>query len=639
MLHIYNLDFLLVSLAVTVLIFFHYRSQPRLSGSVNDRIFLIIYTLGFADILLDIITTFQIESRSGEWRWATILTLTVFYMLQVAVPTSFLCYTISLRQGKDFYRSRLFRAMLVPAALVVLGLVGNLFTGIIFTIDTRGIHVKGPLFFGLYGYAGLCVLAAAVWSVACRKELERKHFQVIWQFIVICVGCISFQIYDYTTLTTGLGICLGVLVLYMSINDPSVHIDQLTGAWDKLRFDQWVHAAVRREQRFHLAVVELYRLKSINALYGDKTGDRILVDVARHLRRVPESRLFRLGSSRFFLVVPGEKEFERLCQGLPEFFRGGFLAESGEVVSCPAVLCAVSDAQTLKESGELVAYQKYLSAQVSPAGKTLFVPDTEKARAGFRYEQEVERYLHTAIEEDLFELHYQPVWSTEEGRYVSLEALSRLRHPKLGMVPPNIFIAIAERSGQIGRISQLQLARLCRFAAEHREEMPGIRNIKYNLSPVELQQENQGQRLVDTVRRSGVDPAFLQFEITESAASERSDALGEAIAAFREAGIRLCLDDFGAGYANLNTVLKMPFSVIKLDRSLLSGICDDPQIAAFYRSIVEVLQHLGYLVVGEGVETREELDLVTGWGVKLVQGFYFSRPLPAAEILETIKQA
>ena len=112
----------------------------------------------------------------------------------------------------------------------------------------------------------------------------------------------------------------------------------------------------------------------------------------------------------------------------------------------------------------------------------------------------------------------------------------------------------------------------------------------------------------------------------------------ENISAFHDAGIRLCLDDFGSGYANLNTVLKMPFSVIKLDRSLLFGICEDEQIATFYKNIVSVLQKLNYLVVSEGVSTKGELELVESWGVRLVQGFFFSPPLPPDLLLLKLQE-
>jgi EAL domain-containing protein (putative c-di-GMP-specific phosphodiesterase class I) len=224
----------------------------------------------------------------------------------------------------------------------------------------------------------------------------------------------------------------------------------------------------------------------------------------------------------------------------------------------------------------------------------------------------------------------------DKKRYISLEALSRLNHPEFGFIPPDVFIGIAERNGLMVQISKLQLQRLCRFIQENESQVKQLNSIKLNLSPVELTQAGHAAQLIKILKQYKIPSDFVQFEITETAASSSCDSLIENITAFKEAGIPLCLDDFGYGYANLNTVLKMPFGVIKLDRSLLFGICDDPQIAAFYKNIVAVLQKLDYLVVSEGVKNTDELELIESWGVRLVQGFYFSRPLPPTEILSVI---
>ena len=159
-----------------------------------------------------------------------------------------------------------------------------------------------------------------------------------------------------------------------------------------------------------------------------------------------------------------------------------------------------------------------------------------------------------------------------------------------------------------------------------------IENIKINLSPMELLKEGHSQRLIQLLEEYDLPGSFFQMEITETVATEYSENMYQAIAAFEKAGVGLCMDDFGAGYANLNTVLKFPFKVVKLDRSLLEGICEQEQKAVFYRSIVSVLQDIGYYVVSEGVETVEQLSLLTEWGVDMVQGYYFSPPVPADKI-------
>ena len=131
---------------------------------------------------------------------------------------------------------------------------------------------------------------------------------------------------------------------------------------------------------------------------------------------------------------------------------------------------------------------------------------------------------------------------------------------------------------------------------------------------------------------------YFQFEITETVATEYSESFSKAIEEFTKAGIGLCLDDFGSGYANLNTVMRLPFSVIKVDRSLLFDICRDEKRAIFYESVVETFHKMNYHIVSEGVETQEEMEQISSWGVDMIQGYYFSRPLPEKELLALLKK-
>ena len=178
--------------------------------------------------------------------------------------------------------------------------------------------------------------------------------------------------------------------------------------------------------------------------------------------------------------------------------------------------------------------------------------------------------------------------------------------------------------------------RICAFLKEHPELMEQIQGVKVNLSPMELLKKGHIQQLVDTIRDSGLPPSFFSFEITETVATDYSETLWKTIDLFTSAGIGLCLDDFGSGYANLNSVLKLPFSVIKMDRSLLSGICTDEKSAALYRNTVSVLQNMGFTVVAEGVENPAELELLSDWGVDMIQGFYFSPPVSCGKLLELL---
>ncbi len=278
----------------------------------------------------------------------------------------------------------------------------------------------------------------------------------------------------------------------------------------------------------------------------------------------------------------------------------------------------------------------YLVSLAPSSIENVFIQGDTHTKQGFLNRKEIESYLRTAIEEDLFELNYQPIFSVEKNAYVTLEALSRLWHPVIGYVSSDVFITMAEKNGQIRQISQLQFRRLCRFIKEHPVLIEKLDNVKFNLSPAEILQEERAKELLKTIQEFELPYSFFQFEITETVATEYGDRMYQVAEEFRKYGIGLSLDDFGSGYANLDTVLKLPFSCIKLDRSLLSGITEDDKARIFYRNIVVLLKNMGYSIVAEGVEYKSEMEFLRSCGVDMIQGYYFSKALPPDELLEVL---
>lgn len=205
-----------------------------------------------------------------------------------------------------------------------------------------------------------------------------------------------------------------------------------------------------------------------------------------------------------------------------------------------------------------------------------------------------------------------------------------------GMRGGDEFLRRAEKNHLITQITELQLRRVCRFLRENPALRASIANVKINLSPLDLIHSESGSHLIRILGEYGLPCSCFQFEITETVATEYSASLTRVAESLQAAGIGLCLDDFGSGYANLNTVMQLPFSVIKLDRSLLFHICTDKNAALFYQSIVSAFCRLGYRIVAEGVETQEEMELLRSWNVDMIQGYYFSRPLPPDDLLRLL---
>lgn len=628
----YNLNFLIAALLLLLIIWFHFINSRRMHD-YNGRTFFLFLMLGLFDILFDFLTTVLISDNRPDLRGMTLLLLTVFYLLQVLVPYSLFLYTWFLCEQTTKWEKIFYRVSVLPAICmggIVLRNTGN---GVLFRIDGAGAYIRGPLYLSMYLYAIFYGVIILICSICRHRKLGAVKLGIILEFLFILGGCVSIQALRNDLLMTGFGLGLGILVLYLTINNPSDYTDRLTGVFNMRSFTGHMRRLYEQKKNFHIIVVDLIQLRRFNMLFGSSFGDSLLKRVAKELQTIMNTDyVFRLSGRRFALLLSSLEEYERVRERIMYFFREA-LELGDEKVRASAVVCGMAQAQKLDDQDMLIAYIDYLVSQAPPSMETVLLQSDENTMKSYLDRKEIERYLGVAIEQDLFEICYQPVYSAEKQCFVAVEALSRLKHPTLGMVSPDVFIRIAEQNGQIVQIGQLQFKRVCRFVKEHPVLQKKLESIKFNLSPAEILREGCSRRLVATIQEFGLPYSFFQFEITETLATEYSDRLYQVVEDFHACGIELVLDDFGSGYANLDTVLKLSFSTIKLDRSLLNGIMEDEKARMFYQSIVEMMKNMGYRLIAEGVEHKKETELLFSWGVDMIQGYYFSKPLYPEELL------
>ena len=630
---IYNMDYLVAALIFLLLILGHCLDMRRMDVQKN-RTFTIFMMIGIADILFDMLCTLMISWERADIAWLLNLCLTILYILQVLVP-----YLLQRHMLVQYRRRNARRDVILwslyPAVMMLLVLT-NVWTKLLFTVNAAGTYIRGPLYMSMYLYAMVYILSIAIVAIRHVREIGRNCVLALWELIFFSGTCVVVQSIYNDLLLTGFGIALGITVLFFTMNNPYQNTDHLTGAFSVHYLHERIQDLLVRKRAFHLVTVEL-QMRRINLTYGAQAGDQMLIHMAQMLRAINRRNLvFRVSGQRFLILAYDIMDYDAAITKVRRRFSEPILVEGGQL-HCPAMICGIPHAERFEDSAVLLEYLNYLAQLTPPGSQTAVVQDNEETRKGFRYEQSIENHLAQALEEDSFEICFQPVYSVRSGRCISVEVLSRMRHPTLGPVSPDVFIRIAEKNDLIARFDLLQLRRACRFLREHPQVVERIDTVKFNLSPVELMMRGHAQNLISVIREYGLPPQLFQFEITETVASEDSESMAEAVQSFVNAGIGLCLDDFGSGFANLNMVLKQPFSTIKLDRSLLTGICENERIAAFYRNIVAMFQNMGYNVVAEGIENREELELVKKWGVDLVQGYYFSRPLTQEALLERIR--
>ena len=631
----YNADFLIAAVVILLLVLRNFLDQKR-AEDLNSRVFLFFAVIGILDVIAELVSNYYITSGDGDFGLAAVVTTTIFYLFQALLPYALLCYIMTLHDNKLISVKKMLLAGLATILLVSIVLT-NPFTEKLFYFDVSAGYVEGPWYRLMY-YSALFHLAVIlILVISWRKEFGSRKIKVILDILILC-GCgVMVQLLYYPLLMTGFGMSLGILALFLTINNPNANRDSLTGVYNHLYLTRRSDELIAAGKSFHIITIYLYQLKHINKVAGVEGGDYILQLTAKKLEELCGSRVFRITGKRFLVLAMSLQEYEYYITQIKKRFETDMqLDADSSKPAMPVILSGIVYGQKLGTSGLMLEYAEYLESLSMQNGMIEVIQDDQQTMDGFLYNKKVEQYLHTAIAQDLFEVYYQPVYSTEKNDFVTLEALSRLHHPELGWIAPDVFIQIAEKNHMIEQITDLQFKRVCMFINEHRDLMKKLFNIKVNLSSLDLMRSDCSSHFIRMMDDMDIHHDWIQFEITETVATEYNAGLGMVIDGFMAAGVRLCLDDFGSGYANLNTVMRLPFSAIKIDRTLLFDICNDKKRAMFYQSIVETFHRMGYSIVSEGVETEEEMSLLSSWGVDMIQGYYFSRPLPVDELLKLL---
>ena len=631
----YNADFLIAAVVILLLVLRNFLDQKR-AEDLNSRVFLFFAVIGILDVIAELVSNYYITSGDGDFGLAAVVTTTIFYLFQALLPYTLLCYIMTLHDNKLISVKKMLLAGLATILLVSIVLT-NPFTEKLFYFDVSAGYVEGPWYRLMY-YSALFHLAVIlILVISWRKEFGSRKIKVILDILILC-GCgVMVQLLYYPLLMTGFGMSLGILALFLTINNPNANRDSLTGVYNHLYLTRRSDELIAAGKSFHIITIYLYQLKHINKVAGVEGGDYILQLTAKKLEELCGSRVFRITGKRFLVLAMSLQEYEYYITQIKKRFETDMqLDADSSKPAMPVILSGIVYGQKLGTSGLMLEYAEYLESLSMQNGMIEVIQDDQQTMDGFLYNKKVEQYLHTAIAQDLFEVYYQPVYSTAKNDFVTLEALSRLHHPELGWIAPDVFIQIAEKNHMIEQITDLQFKRVCMFINEHRDLMKKLFNIKVNLSSLDLMRSDCSSHFIRMMDDMDIHHDWIQFEITETVATEYNAGLGMVIDGFMAAGVRLCLDDFGSGYANLNTVMRLPFSAIKIDRTLLFDICNDKKRAMFYQSIVETFHRMGYVIVSEGVETEEEMSLLSSWGVDMIQGYYFSRPLPVDELLKLL---
>lgn len=629
-------DYAAVAVLAVILLSAFYRKV----GSVNgNRAFLICTAEVLLATVMDICAVYLDNLGSGHAA-GKYLFHSAYLVLHTLTLLFYLCYLISLTDSWQKLSSRkgLFAALFAPAAVFLLLFPLN-FTGLldVFHLDADAQYTRGSWF--PIGY-----VTAAIYMVIdiCHILMNRKLFNSKWIVTIFApfpflIAATAIQFLHPGVLIEMFFNAIALLFIYTNIQKPEELVSSVTGMGNSNAFEEYSRRSYFNRKPEYVLLLDIQSIGAAQEMLSYSAFRVFLHNLADHIFTTAKRHGIRIegysGKRGRFYLFTGQKEKEKLdgfaCE-LLDYFNHSLVFQNSEL-RMESTICIVSVPDDIPDFSDFIRFMNGDLKEMR-SGKLYYAKDLLQERY-YRILLNINRIVADALSNHRFEIYYQPIYSCRLKRFVSAEALIRLKDPEYGFIPPDIFITAAERLGVIHQISDFVLETVCSFIADPGFKKLGLDYVEVNLSALECVHDNLPERVLRIVKSEGISPRQLALEITETALIYNADKLKENLTTLAETGIMFCLDDYGTGYSDTRRILDLPFSVIKLDRSFQMGI-ERKFNQVILRDTVKMINDIGHHVVAEGVETEASLKLLEKFGCDMIQGYYFSKPIPRKDFEE-----
>ena len=418
------------------------------------------------------------------------------------------------------------------------------------------------------------------------------------------------------------------------------HHDPLTDLPNRLLFsdrtEQALTSAQAHKRGCALLLLDLDHFKMINDSLGHNVGDRLLKAVAIRLQELfgPGVTVARLGGDEFAVLAescPQPGQAAAFAQRILDALKEPVCIDGDELFINASVGISLFPSDALS-ADQLLRNADAALFKAKSSGRNGYALYTEELTAHAQQRVEIAFELRRALEQQELRVYYQPVHELKTGRLVGVEALVRWQHPLRGLVSPAEFIPIAERTGLIVEIDAWVMQQACRQMCQWQQAARGLSFVAVNVSSRLFARRELYQQVAQVLRETGLDPAYLELEVTESAVMDDPEVALEQMHRLRELGVRLAIDDFGTGYSSLLRLKRLPVQKLKIDQGFVAGLPWDEDDIAIVRVIIALARSMGMQVHAEGIEQVEQAAFLLEQECDLGQGYWFGRPVPALEI-------
>lgn len=496
----------------------------------------------------------------------------------------------------------------------------------------RVVYTAGPGVLATYAFTGGFVVANSILTIVKWKQGNTRRNQVILIWMGIWSAAAAVQFMNNELLLVGYAGALGVLVIFFRLENPEYLTDRITGLFNQDALLLYARKLYDGEKDF--SVLSVWWDLGVSQMDEGRKEQVVMEAFAKRLPKLKNTKVFKMAEDEVWLILEDNGHAEAVIEKMRDYMEYG-RREVGETAQ--VAFAYLPDTALVGDYQEMVHLLHYARWKSHDHADIDFKRLNREFVEQMRQEKVMEQMLEEAMREGRIETFYQPIFSTREKKFVSAEALVRMRDKEGNLVPPGLFIPVAEANGKILQLGEMVFDQVCRFFTEERLEQYGMHYIEVNLSVIQCGYQGLSRDYIGIMEKYGIDPRRINLEITESASLAAKSNLLENMRSLIEYGVRFSLDDFGTGQSNLNYIVEMPVNIVKFDREMSQAYFQDEKAKYVMNAAVQMIHGMKLEIVSEGIETEEQYQVMRDLMIDYIQGYFFSKPLSEEAFLNFLQ--
>ncbi len=623
-------------LVIIAMLLFFYIKQPTM-GLSSERKFKFTLFIILGCVLLDIASCYFIV-KSRRYEEYVVIAVCKLYLISLhSVAFSALGYTVSdifehLGSSNEKFLGVCYQIF------CIIGVIITVYLPLHYYYDGQTLYTYGPAAIATYVFVSVYILSIIIAATTLKNHLKEKKIYALYLWMAVWAISAIIQFLNPKLLIVSFASCIGALIMYFELENPQSSLSRRTGHFSSAVIHEYLEYLYQTKQNF--SAMRISFQTSGESSDENKLLRQTIEMLSDFLFSIDTAKIFDTAEGYFLLIFENTDFLESTKYQISTYFQA--VENSSDVGNAVTLLrpfyTIIPDCTISEDADELMM----LLANYIPTNKgnssTNEVVVTAETMKNIRRQKDIEKLVIEAMENDRVEVHYQPIFNIATNTFSSAEALVRIKLIDGTYLQPNEFIPVAESSGRIIPLSDAIYRSALSFIKSYHVERLGIQHIELNLSVKQGESPTFTTKILQLLEDYQINPEIINLEITETSSLRSKERLHENMKKLEEHGLCFSLDDFGSGSSNLNYIIDMPVSIVKLDKLLSDEYFKNSEKAkAIVNAVIEMAHSIGIKIVAEGIETQEEFDTMKALGVDYIQGFFFSKPLPEHEFLKFIQ--